>query len=61
MNSALYKYVLLFQKFAFDCLFPCDDQNPRVWCDILNLEVDRKVYFHNIYDCMPTKNECDLI
>ena len=45
----------------FYCLFYCDDHDPRVWCDILNSEVDRKVYFNNIYDCMLTKNECDLI
>ena len=38
-----------------------NDDDPRVWCDILNLEVDRKVYFNNIYDCMLTKNESDLI
>ena len=30
------------------------------WCDILNFEVDRKVYINNNYDCMLTKNECDL-
>ena len=47
--------------FAFDCLFPCDDHDPRVWCDILNFEVARKVYFDNIYDCMLTKNDCNLI
>ena len=46
---------------AFECLFPCDDHDPRVWCDILKFEVDRKVCFDNIYDCMLTKNECDLI
>ena len=28
---------------AFDGLFPCDDHDPRVWCDILDFEVDRKV------------------
>ena len=33
----------------------------KVWCDILNFEVVRKVYFNNIYDCMLTKNESDLI
>ena len=45
----------------FDCLFPCDDHDhdSRVWCDILNF--DRKYYFSNIYDCMVTKNECELI
>ena len=31
-----------------------DNHNPRVWCDILNFEVDRKVYINNIYDCMLT-------
>ena len=46
---------------AFDCLFPYDDHDPRVWCDIQNFEVDRKTYFNNIYDCMLMKNECDLI
>ena len=46
---------------VFDCLFPCDDHDPKVWYDILNFEVDRKVYFNKIYDCMLTKNECDLI
>ena len=46
---------------AFDGCFSYDDHDPRVWCDILNFEVDRKVYFNNIYDCMLTKNECDLI
>ena len=46
---------------AFDCLFPYDDHDPRVWCDFLNFEVDRKVYFNNIYDCMLTKIECNLI
>ena len=45
----------------FDYWFSYDDRDPRVWCDILNFEVDRKVYFNNIYDCMVTKNECDLI
>ena len=40
---------------AFDCLFPYDDHDPRVWCDILNFEVDRKVCFNNIYDCMLLK------
>ena len=46
---------------AFDYWFSYDDHDPRVWCDILNFEVDRKVYFNNIYDCMLTKNECGLI
>ena len=50
-----------FYMLAFHCLFPYDDHDPRVWCDILNFEVDRKVYFNNIYDCMLTKNESDLI
>ena len=44
---------------AFDYWYHYDD--PRVWCDILNFEVDRKVYFNNIYDCMLMKNESDLI
>ena len=48
-------------RLAFDCWFSYDDHDPRVWCDILNFEVDRKVYFNNIYDCMLTKNESDLI
>ena len=47
--------------YAFHGLFPCDDPDPRVWCDILNFVVNRKVYFDNIYDCMLTKKECDLI
>ena len=46
---------------AFDYWFSYDDHDPRVWCDILNCEVDRKVYFNNIYDSMLTKNESDLI
>ena len=46
---------------AFDYWFSYDDHDLRVWCDILNFEVDRKVYFNNIYDCMLTKNESDLI
>ena len=46
---------------AFDDWFSYGDHNPRVWCDILNFAVDRKLYFNNIYDCMLTKNECDLI
>ena len=46
---------------AFDYWFSYDDLGPRVWCGILNFEVDRKVYFNNIYDCMLTKNESDLI
>ena len=46
---------------AFDYWFSYDDHDPRVWCDILNFEVDIKVYFSNIYDCMLTKNESDLI
>ena len=46
---------------AFDYWFSYDDHDPRVWCDILNFEADRKVYFNNIYDCMLTKNESDLI
>ena len=46
---------------VFDWLFPCDYPDPRVWCDILSFEVDRKVYFNNIYDCMLSKNQCDLI
>ena len=48
-------------RLAFDYWFSYDDHDPRVWCDILNFEVDRKVYFNNIYDCMLTKNESDLI
>ena len=28
---------------------------------VFNFEVDRKVYFNNIYDCMLTKNVNDLI
>ena len=35
--------------------------DPQVCCDILHLEVDRKLYFDNNYDCMLTKNECELI
>ena len=50
-----------FYMLAFDYWFSYDDHDPRVRCDILNFEVDRKVYFNNIYDCMLTKNECDLI
>ena len=46
---------------AFDCCFSYDDHDPRVWCDIRNFEVGRKTYFNNIYVCMLTKNECDLI
>ena len=46
---------------AFDCRVSYDDHDPRAGCDILNFEVDRKVYFNNIYGCMLTKNECDLI
>ena len=46
---------------AFDYWFSYDDHDPRVWCDIPNFEVDRKVYFINIYDCILTKNESDLI
>ena len=42
-------------RIAFDYWFSYDDHDPRVWCDILNFEVDRKVYFNNIYDCMLTK------
>ena len=42
---------------AFDYWFSYDDHDPRVW----NFEVDRKVYFNNIYDCMLTKNGRDLI
>ena len=48
-------------RIAFDYWFSYDDHDPRVWCDILNFEVDRKVYFNNIYDSMLTKNENDLI
>ena len=48
-------------RIAFDYWFSYDDHDPRVWCDILNFEVDRKVYFNNIFDCMLTKNKCDLI
>ena len=40
---------------SFDCFFFNDDHNPRVWCDILNFEVDKKVYINNIYDCMLMK------
>ena len=50
-----------FYMLAFDYWFSYDDHDPRVWCDILNFEIDRKVYFNNIYDCMLTNNECDLI
>ena len=46
---------------AFDYWFSYDEHDPRVWCDILNFEVDRKVYFNYIHDCMLTKNEIDLI
>ena len=45
-----------FYMLAFDYWFSYDDHDPRVWCDILNFEVDRKVYFNNIYDCMLKKN-----
>ena len=48
-------------RLAFNYWFSYDDHDPRVWCDILNFEVDRKVYFNNIYDCRLTKNESDLI
>ena len=37
---------------AFNYWFSYDNHDPRVWCDILNFEVDRKVYFNNIYDYM---------
>ena len=37
-----------FYMLAFDYWFSYDDHEPRVWCDILNFEVDRKVYFNNI-------------
>ena len=47
--------------FAFDCCFFNDEHHPRVWCNILNFQFDRKVYFNNINDCMLTKIECDLI
>ena len=50
-----------FYMLAFYCLFPCDDHDPIIGCVILRFEVDRKVYFDNIYHCMLTKNECDLI
>ena len=43
---------------AFDSLFSYDDHDPRVWCDILNFEVDRKVY-EIVYNIMCY--ECDLI
>ena len=46
---------------VYDCLFSCDDHDPKEWCDIVNFEVDRKVDFDHIYDCMLTKNEYDLI
>ena len=46
---------------AFDYWFSYDDHDPRLWCDILTFEIDREVYFTNIYDCVLTKNECDLI
>ena len=48
---------------AFDYWFSYDDHDPdpRVWYNILNFEVDRKVYFNTIYDCVLTKNEYDLI
>ena len=35
-----------FYMFSFDCLFPCNDHDPRGWCDIQNLL---------------TKNKCHLI
>ena len=50
-----------FYMLAFDYWFSYDDHDPRVWCDILNFEVDRRVYFNHIYDGMLTKNESDLI
>ena len=50
-----------FHMLVFAGLFPCNDYDLRVWCDILNFEVDRKVYFINIYNYMQTKNECYLI
>ena len=49
-----------FHMLAFDYWFSYDAHDPRVWCDILNFEVDRKVYFNHIYDGMVTKNKCDL-
>ena len=50
-----------FYMLAFGCCLSFDDHHPRVWSDILNFEVDRKIYFNNIYDCMLTKNESDLL
>ena len=35
----------VFDMLVFDCLFPCGDHDPRVWCDILNFDVEKKVYF----------------
>ena len=49
-----------FYMLDFDYWFSYDDHDPRVWCDILHFEVDRKLYFNNIYDFMLTKNEWDL-
>ena len=49
-----------FYMLDFDCCYSYDDHDLRVWCDIQNFEVDRKVYFNNIYDCMLTKNELRL-
>ena len=46
---------------AFDYWVSYDDHDLRVWFDILHFEVDRKLYFNNIYDCILTKNESDLI
>ena len=40
---------------AFDCLFPCDDHDPRVWYDIPNFEVDRQIYFDLIDDLCKQK------
>ena len=39
----------------------CGFLTNNLMCDNLNFEVDRKVYFDNMYGCMLTKNECDLI
>ena len=50
-----------FYTLAFDCWLSYDDHDPRVWYGIQTCEVDRKVYFNNIYDCMLTKNKCNLI
>ena len=50
-NQKYLSVLEVYHRNDFICLISCDDYGPRVWCDIIYLEDDRKVYFdNNVHD-----------